>query len=192
MAFCGLINSTSRNHLHSGICRHFGKRSVAIWRNFFRATWSSLFDSTNSCLLSASFTINCKNFSTWNRHSLSCPCLASRERPFNVDKLGLHCSRNLLQEEALMQPSMKENKHIAALQEDTTDKSSICEDVSKHCQNSEAETTIDTATESTLTDESITQCTVGDDSSTLKGTETLFTEKEDSSSQASVNLNEGW
>lgn len=191
MAFCGLINSCSRNHLHAGICRHLGNRSVAVWRNFLRAPWSSFFDSTHSCSLAASFTINCKHFSIWNRPSLSCLCLGSRERPFNVNKLGLHYSQNLLQKEAVVQPNT-EKKHVAALQEDTTDKLSICEDVSKHCQNSEAQITNDTATESTLTNESLTNCSVGDDSSTLKGTETLFTEKEDSSSQASVTLTTGW
>ncbi|XP_078358132.1 ATP-dependent RNA helicase SUPV3L1, mitochondrial-like [Oculina patagonica] len=185
MAFCGLINFYSRNRLHSGLCRHVGKRSVAIWRNVLRPGC----DSTHRSSLSGSCTITSKHFSIWNKHSLSCPCLRPQERRFNVNKLGLHYSRSLLQEEAVVQQSIKDDKHIETLQEDARDKASVCEDVSKHCQNSEAQITVDTATENSVTIESLTNCTV--ESSTLKGTETSFTEnlpKKDSSSQKSVPL----
>ena len=197
MAFCGLFNSYSRNHLHLGLCRHFGKRSVSIWRSFLCPPWSPLFDSTHSFSLSASGTFISKHFSIWNKHSLSCPFLRPEERRFNISKLGLHYSSSFLQEEAITQPNIKDDKLTETLQGNTTDKSSVNEHVSTHCQNSEAQVTVNTTTESTLSNESLTNCTEFIDECPISmDKEASFTEnisaEEETSSQMSVPLTTGW
>lgn len=181
MALCSLINTYSRNHVHSGFCRHFGQRNIAIWRSFIRRTCAreltSLFDSTHSPSLSASCAVISKHFSIWNKQSLPCPCQKCRERQFNVrsHKSGLHCSRSLLREEAVIQQSMKGEKLIEreTLQEDTIlNESPVREDLTKqYCQSSEV--TVDTATENTQMTESLTTCTV--ERSTLNDTQTSST-----------------
>lgn len=195
MAFSGLINSYSRNHRHSGICRHFGKRSVSIWRNVLRDRPTlgptSLCESRTHS--SASCVILSKHFSICNKQSLSCPCQGHRIRIFNVNKFGLHCSsRSLLQKESVTQRSDEQDNHTT-LQDrgDTIKESSVNEDVTKqHCQNTEEKTKVDT--NESLTNNLII-CSVGRPS--LNDTRTSFrktSSKDDSSSQTSVPITTGW
>ena len=207
MVLYGLIYTYSRNHLHPGFCRHFGQRSIAIWRSFIRPPCkltlqlTSLFDSIQSSSLAASCTGITKHFSIWNNKSLPCPFQDCRERRFNVSlhklkSAGLHCSRGLLREQVVVQQSklIKGEKLIESEiieGETTSNESSVSEDVTKqYCQTSEV--TVDTATDNTKITESLTTCTV--ERSTLNDTQTSSTKamsKKDSSSQAPVTLTAG-
>lgn len=197
MALYSFINTYSRNHLHPGLCRHFGRRNIAIWKTFIRPTCAreltSLFDSTRSPLLSASCVGSTKQFSTWSKYSLLCVCQKCRERRFRVSlHKSVHCSRSLLQEEVVSKQSLNGEKLIESemLEGNTTlNESSVTEDITKqYCKTSEV--TVDTATESTKITESLTTCTVD----ILNDTQTSSTKamsKTKSSSQAPVTLTAG-
>ena len=201
MALYSLINTYSRNHLHPGFRRHFGQRNIAIWKIFIRPTCAreltSLFDSTRIPLLIANCPGITKHFSIWSKYSLFCPCQKCRERRFNVSlqKSGVHCSRNLLQEEVVTQRNVEGEKTFESemLEGNTTlNESSVSEDVTKqYCQTPDV--TVDTATENTIVTESLRTCTVK--RSTLSDTQTSSTKimsKKESSSQAPVTLTAGW
>ena len=195
MALYSLINNYSRNHLHSGFCRHFGQRNIAIWRTFICAPEvTSLLDSTRSSpSLAASCAGITKHLSIWSKNSFSFPCQKCRERRFNMSpcKSGLHCSRSLLQEEVLAQQSIKDEKLFESEGETTLYESSVSEDVSKQYRES-SEVTVDMATENIKSTESLRTCTV--ERSTLNDAQTSPTKamsKTESSSLATVTLTAG-
>lgn len=187
MALYSLINNYSRNRLHSGFCRHFGQRNIAIWRTFICAPEvTSLLDSTRSSpSLAASCAGITKHLSIWSKKSFYFPCQKCRERRFNMSpcKSGLHCSRSLLQEEVLAKQIVKDEKLIESEGETTLYESSVSEDVTKqYCQSSEV--TVDSVAEN---NESLT-CTVK--RSTLNGAQTSPT-KAMSKKESTVALTAG-